>query len=230
MSWNGFSVCVLAMSREHGIVAFVCSYETRCMDNRTTLRRATTTCLSPASLARALAIVLFILGVGRLVAISSHSPLLAVANNYDQIRAMSYLGLSPRDSTVKFGEQSMSRPIRFFVQDRASERIYYSSEAELLRAALWFQKESISRGEVAAGLDVKVKGLVEVSVIAVAGLWLFLWFSQLGAGYALTFATAFVMWCDPVNSLFANSLYPEFFVSATLLFAVGGFARAACAE
>ena len=59
-------------------------------------------------------------GVFRLFAIVTHEPMLGMANNYDQIRAMSELGVSPQDASVKFGQQSMNRPIRFFIRALAA--------------------------------------------------------------------------------------------------------------
>jgi hypothetical protein len=142
-------------------------------------------------------------------------PMLAYANNYDQIRTLKVFGLHPKDSPKALYEMTPEQPWRYFVQaDDLHEPVYPSSD--LLVKAL--QVTTMAVFSSSDGLmDIKV-ATVPVLIGWLMGLWLI--FRKLLARplAALGFAVWILLVADPINLLFLNTWYAEFsaFALATL--------------
>lgn len=162
-----------------------------------------------------LACLILAIATLRAFAFWAADPMLAYANNYDQIRTLRVFGLHPKDSPKALYEMTPEQPWRYFVQaDDLHAPIYPSSD--LLVKAI--QVTTMAAFRSSDGLmDIKV-ATVPVLIGWLVGICLI--FRKLLARplAALGFAVWILLVADPINLLFLNTWYAEFsaFALATL--------------
>lgn len=142
-------------------------------------------------------------------------PMLAYANNSDQIRTLKVFGLHPKDAPEALYAMTPEHPYRYFVQaDTLHAPIYPSSD--LLVKAIQVATMAAFRSSDGV-MDIKVAS-APVLIGWLVGIWLI--FRKLLASplAALGFAGWILLVADPINLLFLNTWYAEFsaFAIATL--------------
>jgi len=143
-------------------------------------------------------------------------PMLAYANNYDQIRTLRVFGLHPKDSPKALYAMTPEQPWRYFVQaDDMHAPIYPSSD--LLVKVIQVTTMNLFRSSDGS-MDIKV-ATVPVLIGWLVSIWLLFRKLLVRPLAALGFAVWILLVADPINLLFLNSWYAEFsaFALATLL-------------
>ncbi|ODS90834.1 MAG: hypothetical protein ABS45_14370 [Comamonas sp. SCN 65-56] len=169
--------------------------------------------------AKLLACIILAVATLRAVTFWAADPMLAYANNYDQIRTLRVFGLNPKDSPKALYEMTPERPYRYFVQsDTWHAPIYPSSD--LLFKAIQFGTMAAFRASDGT-MDIKI-ATVPALLGWLLGIWLI--FRRMTARplAALGFAGWVLLVADPINLLFLNTWYAEFsaFAMATLFVGV----------
>lgn len=162
-----------------------------------------------------LACLILAIATLRAFAFWAADPMLAYANNYDQIRTLRVFGLHPKDSSKARYEMTPEQPWRYFVQaDDMHAPIYPSSD--LLVKAVQVTTMAVFRSSDGS-MDIKV-ATAPVLIGWLVGIWLI--FRKLLARPlgALGFSVWILLVADPINLLFLNTWYAEFsaFALATL--------------
>lgn len=145
-------------------------------------------------------------------------PMLAYANNYDQIRVLRVFGLHPKDSPKALYEMTPERPYRYFIQaDNLHTPIYPSSD--LLIKAIQVGIMTVFRSSDGS-MDIKI-ATAPLLIGWLVGIWLI--FKRLLASplAALGFASWILLVTDPINLLFLNTWYAEFSAFAVTTLFVG---------
>lgn len=145
-------------------------------------------------------------------------PMLAYANNYDQIRTLKVFGLHPKDSPKALYERTPEHPWRYFIEadirhkatHPSSDRIFKSIQVSAMAA--FRTSDSV--------MDIKVAAL-PLLLGWLVGIWLI--FRKLTARplAALGFAVWILVVADPINLLFLNTWYAEFSAFAVTTLFVG---------
>ena len=168
--------------------------------------------------ANVLACFILIAATLRAVTFWAADPLLAYANNSDQVRTLRVFGLHPKDLPKALYEMTPEHPHRYFVQaDTWHAPIYPSSD--LLLKAIQFGAMAAFRTSDGT-MDIKV-ATAPVLIGWLLGIWLI--FRKLTARplAALGFAGWILLVADPINLLFLNTWYSEFSVFAMATLFVG---------
>jgi len=179
--------------------------------------------MNPPSLKRNFALVAMILllagGFTRLIIVVSHRPMFGFANNYDFIKISSTVGLWVDEPGVDPYESHPSAPLRHFRSHAAREleRRYLSSELLAIFAAIpvadiwnWIVTNPPH------SFDLRILGITKAVMFLAVGTGLGLLFFQRSSAMGVVSAMIFaVLICDPINSLYFNTLY---FEDAALLF------------
>lgn len=145
-------------------------------------------------------------------------PMLAYANNYDQIRTLKVFGLHPKDSPAALYAMTPEHPWRYFVQAEELHAPIYPS-SDLIFKAIQFGTMAAFRDSDGA-MDIKIASAPAL-VGWLLGIWLI--FRRLAAKplAALGFAGWILIVADPINLLFLNTLYAEFSAFAITTLFVG---------
>lgn len=162
-----------------------------------------------------LACLILAIATLRAFAFWAADPMLAYANNYDQIRTLRVFGLHPKDSAKPLYEMTPEQPWRYFVQaDELHAPIYPSSD--LLVKAIQVTTMAVFRSSDGF-MDIKV-ATAPVLIGWLAGIWLIVRKLLAKPPAALGFAIWILVVADPINLLFLNTWYAEFsaFALATL--------------
>ena len=179
--------------------------------------------MNPHSLKRngALAAMVLLLAGGftRLVIVVSHRPMFGFANNYDFIKISSTVGLWADEPGLDMYESHPSAPLRHFRSHstRESERRYLSSELLAVFAAIPVA-DTWNRivANPSNSFDLRILGITKAVMFLAIGAGLGLLFFKRSPAMGVVSAIIFaVLICDPINSLYFNTLY---FEDAALLF------------
>jgi hypothetical protein len=168
-----------------------------------------------------LAFVLIGVGAWRVYAVVGAAPLLGYANQFDMRRISACVGLWPDVPPAARLQAHPEAPIARYVRgERRPDECYWSSE--LLFAAP--VAATLAEGET---VDLRVIGAIKAATLVVVAF-------ALGAvlrrrpAFALVHAVVFVLvLCDPIVTLWLNTLYTEFaailfaYASVVLLVAMG---------
>jgi hypothetical protein len=145
-------------------------------------------------------------------------PMLAYANNYDQIRTLKVFGLHPKDSPAALYAMTPEHPWRYFVQAEELQAPTYPS-SDLIFKAIQFGTMATFKDSDGA-MDIKI-----ASVTVLIG-----WLLGIGVIFrkmtakpmaALGFASWILLVADPINLLFLNTFYAEFSAFALTTLFVG---------
>ena len=162
---------------------------------------------SKKTAANLLACIVLAAATLRAFAFWAADPMLAYANNFDQIRTLKVFGLHPKDSPKGLYEMTPEGPYRYFVRaDTLHAPIYPSSD--LLFKAVQVATMAAFR-DSDGRMDIKIAAL-PVLLAWLACIWLI--FRKLLAKplAALGFAGWILLVADPINLLFLNTWYAEF--------------------
>ncbi len=170
------------------------------------------------TMANLLACFILVLATLRAFTFWAADPMLAYANNYDQIRTLKVFGLHPKDSPKALYERTPEHPWRYFVQaDTWHKPVYPSSD--LIFKSLQFGTMA-ALGASDGAMDIKI-ATAPVLLGWLLGVWLI--FRKLAARplAALGFAGWILVAADPINLLFLNTWYAEFSAFAVTTLFVG---------
>lgn len=154
-------------------------------------------------------LVLLMLAAARILLVQTHDPLFAYANNYDQVRTMSALGLSPADERYRFGEGTHAHPLRYFDIDREEKWIYLSSAIALDYLLLRGRDRLSDNPAEPRRVDIRVKGAFFAALWILILLIYHFRLARSRQGVALLYALVGLLIADPFYSLYLNTLYME---------------------
>lgn len=165
-----------------------------------------------------IAVALFALAAVRAIALWAHEPMLAYANNFDQIRAMRALRLQP----VKPAGHGSAfagtpyQPWRYFSKGQERRTVIYPSSDLLVKGVqigitkLWRSTHD--------PLDIKQFSAPLLAFWLGAVGWIAWQMARASPCHSLGFCAWLVLISDPLNLLFLNTLYAEF--SAFVAFSI----------
>lgn len=166
----------------------------------------------PRLATRCLIVLLFAGGLLRAGWLLWHQPLLAYANNYDQVRYTACLQVYQVNPGAPVGLQTPDAPLELWQHDpTVHSSCYWTSDVLFIAAA-----RVLSQGERVLGGDGAVSirwiGSLRLLVAALALAWVLrgLWRtgrSDVATGLAVVWALVF---CDPALTLYANGFYADF--------------------
>lgn len=161
---------------------------------------------------RFLLVLLFAAGLLRAGWLLWHQPLLAYANNYDQVRYTACLQVYQVNPGAPVGQQTPDAPLEHWQHDpTVHSSCYWTSDVLFIAVA-----RALSQGERALGGDGVVSirwiGSLRLLVAALALAWVVRGLTRAGrgdvaAGLAAVWALVF---CDPALTLYANGFYADF--------------------
>ncbi len=162
-----------------------------------------------------LACLILAIATLRAFAFWAADPMLAYANNYDQIRTLRVFGLHPKDSTKPPYEMTPEQPWRYFVQGDEPQAPVYPSSDLLVKAIQVTTMAAFGKSD--GSMDIKV-ATAPVLIGWLVGIWLIFRKLLVKPLAALGFAAWILLVADPINLLFLNTWYAEFsaFALATL--------------
>ncbi|MFT3779348.1 MAG: hypothetical protein QM772_13930 [Ottowia sp.] len=162
-----------------------------------------------------LACVILAAATLRALAFWAADPMLAYANNYDQIRALRTFGLQPRDAKQELYAATPGQPWRYFVQADKRHAPTYPSSDLLFKSIQYGTMAAFAHGD--GSMDIKV-GTAPQLIAWLLGVWLIFRRLTPRPMAALGYAGWMLLVADPINLLFLNTWYAEFstFAVATL--------------
>jgi hypothetical protein len=166
---------------------------------------------------------LLLLGGLRLLAFVLHKPLLGYANNFDFVRVESCFALHPMGQSL--GQAHFPAPFSIYEISGPvdMDKTYFGSELGVVALAIM----SNTLINLEAGLPVNVfnlhvLGLVNALLLLATGVWLAVLYQRIWRWGGLVASAIFsLVFCDPLNGLYLNSLYSEFSVLIFGYLAVG---------
>jgi len=158
------------------------------------------------------AVALIVAGGWRLYAIVAATPMLGYANQFDMARTSACVGLWPDlPAPARFEAHPQAPLSRYIRSDDRSDACYLSSE-------LAFVAPAIAAVPVGKRVDLRRIGVFKATLLFALALS-FTLLLQSRPGWALLHAALFaIVICDPLNTLWLNTLYTEF---AALFFLYG---------
>ncbi|MEO8739228.1 MAG: hypothetical protein ABI537_05945 [Casimicrobiaceae bacterium] len=168
-----------------------------------------------------LTVALIIAGAWRLYAIVGATPMLGYANQFDMARISACVGLWPDlPAPARFEAHPQAPLSRYVRRDDASDECYFSSELALVAPA-------VMATPVGKPVDLRRAGIFKATMLFVVAL-IFTVLLRDRPGWALLHAALFaIVICDPLNTLWLNTLYTEFaalfflYTSVVLLVLIG---------
>lgn len=151
----------------------------------------------------------------RAIAFWAADPLLAYANNSDQIRTLKVFGLHPKDSPSALYAMTPEQPYRYFIK-ADTLHIPNHPSSDLLFKVIQVSTMVALRDKDGV-MDIRI-ATAPVLFTWLLGIW-FIFYRLLPEQLAaLSFATWVLLVTDPINLLFLNTWYAEFsaFALATL--------------
>lgn len=155
-------------------------------------------------------IALFMLAFVRGMGLVLHTPLLGLANNYDQIRFSMCLDIAPYRPGVRADAGNAPAPLRLYSFQSVSDSCYWTSDLLLTAPLSWAWRASERFGGPPVH-SIRKLGVLRVLVWCLIGAWAARAWMQAGspvAALASLAALAFAVF-DPANSLYFNSFYAE---------------------
>ncbi|HWZ74376.1 MAG TPA: hypothetical protein VN326_23230 [Casimicrobiaceae bacterium] len=168
-----------------------------------------------------LAFVLIGIGAWRVYAVVGAAPLLGYANQFDMRRISACVGLWPDLPPAARLQAHPEAPIARYVRgERRPDECYWSSELLFVAPVA----ATLAEGET---VDLRVIGAIKAAALVVVAFALGAMLRQRPA-FALVHAVVFALvLCDPIVTLWLNTLYTEFaavlfaYASVVLLVAIG---------
>ncbi|MBR6976304.1 MAG: hypothetical protein IKH84_05340, partial [Ottowia sp.] len=166
----------------------------------------------------ALAVLLFCLALVRDIAFWAHEPMLAYANNYDQIRAMRALRLQPVKPAGHGSALAGTpyQPWRYFSRGQKRRIVIYPS-SDLLVKGIQIGITKLWRGTYDP-LDIRQFSASLLAFWLGAVGWIAWQLGRASPWHAAGFCAWLFLISDPINLLYLNTLYAEF--SAFVAFSI----------
>lgn len=165
-----------------------------------------------------LACLILVAAALRAISFWAADPMLAYANNYDQIRTLRVFGLHPKDSPKSLYQMTPEHPWRYFVKADAWHAPVYPS-SDLLFKAIQFGTMAVFRSSDGA-MDIKI-ATAPALLGWLLGIWLIFKRMTSKPLAALGFSSWILLVADPINLLFLNTWYAEFSAFAISTLFVG---------
>ncbi len=168
-------------------------------------------------------IALLFLGYIRGVVLVAHEPMIGYGNSYDMIRIMELFGIYPQKDQKIYKEATPERPIRLYVMTKERHLSYLSSGIFLVAPIYVLSAiRCLAVHQELCLFDLKKLGLFSILVLLFICLSLcFLFYNfNVKIGVLFSFLAALFIF-DPVNTLYANTLYLEFSSVVGLLMSLG---------
>lgn len=157
-----------------------------------------------------LTLALLLLAACRGVSLWAHQPLLALANNFDQVRYTSCLDIYPYRPGVPPTQGSYETPLEYFTKQHVADQVcYWTSELLFIApVALTAQMQSTGNSPI---VSVRLTGALHLLAWLLSGAtFSWLWWREQRAELACTNAAALAMLAmDPGNTIYLNTFYAE---------------------
>jgi len=165
-----------------------------------------------------LTLVMLLLAAGRGVIMWAHQPLVALANNFDQVRYTACLDIYPYRPGVAPSQNSYETPLEYFsTQSVPDQACYWTAELLFIApVALLVQSKSAAAGD-ASVVSVRWAGALHLLVWLLSGAaFTWLWWRAQQAELACSNAAFLALIAmDPGNTIYLNTFYAE---ASALLF------------
>lgn len=171
----------------------------------------------PGTAAIALTLVLSLMALVRVALFWHQEPMLAYANSYDQVRALSALGLAPEGLEDERFQSTPQTPFRWF--QSGLTRLYNYPSSDIVLSDLYYRLASLL--DPSPRVDIKNKSLFLLLMWGAGLLWCLLRLMKLRPWWAVAFSAWLLLVADPINLLFLNTLYAEFSALAAVTLLVG---------
>jgi len=151
-----------------------------------------------------LCVALILAGAWRLYAIVGATPMLGYANQFDMARTSACVGLWPDlPAPARFEAHAQAPLSRYVRRDDPSDECYPSSE-------LAFVAPAVMATPIGKPVNLRRVGVLKATMLLVLAL-IFTALLRDRPGWALLHAVLFaIVICDPLNTLWLNTLYTEF--------------------
>ena len=168
----------------------------------------------------ALSLLLLLAAAVRATVWWAHDPLLAYANNYDQIRTMAVLGVRPdAPGLADLDGGTPEQPWARFKTGLGWRMPFYPSSDTAIRAAVHVGSGLWRPGGSTMDIRQESAWLLAAWLLGVA--WIGWRLLSLNAWHGLGFAAWVLLVTDPINLLFLNTWYSEFSAFACVTGLVG---------
>ncbi|HST00330.1 MAG TPA: hypothetical protein VLJ84_01590, partial [Usitatibacter sp.] len=166
---------------------------------------------------------LVVLGLIRAALLVAHLPIVGYGNQYDMLRTGACLGLFPAIDTPARYERTPDAPIPLYRAEAARPDLCYRSTEVAIDEAVVAVAQSANA--VSEGVRMRWFGLTKLAILAITALAL-AWSLHRNPDAALLHGIVFAfVICDPVVTLWFNTMYTEF-AALWGLYAVVGAAAA----
>ncbi|QBB72455.1 hypothetical protein ELE36_19955 [Pseudolysobacter antarcticus] len=158
-----------------------------------------------------LTLVLLLLAAGRGMAMWAHQPLVALANNFDQVRYTACLDIYPYRPGVAPDRNSYETPLEYFsAQSVPDQACYWTSELLFIAPVALLARSKSTTGDTAV-VSVRWAGALHLVVWLLSGAaFSWLWWraeqSELACANAAFLA---LIAMDPGNTIYLNTFYAE---------------------
>lgn len=170
-----------------------------------------------------LGLTLVVLGLARAALLVAHDPVVGYANQYDMIRTGACMGLFPAIDAPARYERSPDAPLPLYRAEPARADLCYRSTEVAIDAAVVAVAQTANAA--ADGIRVRWFGYAKLALLAITALAL-AWSLHRNPDAALLHGIVFAfVICDPVVTLWFNTMYTEF-AALWGLYAVVGAAAA----
>lgn len=157
--------------------------------------------------ARLLACIILVVATLRAITFWATDPMLAYANNFDQIRTLRTFGLQPRDAQKTLYAATPDQPWRYFIQGDEWHSPTYPSSDLLFKLVQYGTMVAFSSSD--GSMDIKI-GTVPLLIGWFLGIWLIFRKLITNPLTGFGFAGWVLLVTDPINLLFLNTWYAEF--------------------
>ncbi len=164
-----------------------------------------------------LTLVLLLLAAGRGVVMWAHQPLVALANNFDQVRYTACVDMYPYRPGVEPTQNSYQTPLEYFSTQPVPDQVCYWTSELLFIAPVGLLARSKSTTGDAAVVSVRWAGALHLFVWLLSGAafsWLW-WRAQQAELACCNAAFLALIAMDPGNTIYLNTFYAE---ASALLF------------
>ncbi|HEX4330814.1 MAG TPA: hypothetical protein VH040_01640 [Usitatibacter sp.] len=153
-------------------------------------------------------LVLVVLGLARAALLIAHDPVVGYANQYDMIRTGACMGLFPATDAPARYERSPDAPLPLYRAEAPHADLCYRSTEVAIDAAVVAVAQTANAAS--DGIRIRWFGYAKLAILAITALAL-AWSLHRNPTAALLHGIVFAfVICDPVVTLWFNTMYTEF--------------------
>jgi len=172
-----------------------------------------------------LGLILVLLGLARAALLVAHEPLVGYANQYDMLRTSACMGLFPDTPVPGRYERSPEAPLPVYRTENPRSELCYPSTEVAIDEGVVAVANAANAG--ANGIRLKWIGYAKLALLALAALAI-AWSLHRNPDAALLHGLVFAfIVCDPVVTLWFNTMYTEFAALWGLYAAIGAISALA---